>query len=172
MIDNIKLIDQSGIRALLRERLEQPDLYVGKPLIIWCADFHDGIQERIVREVLTDYNEGKAPDDKRWFKEAVIKNYSRTKADIVYFMIGDFSFSDEKHMDVGLLVIDPANALSSFQPYGSKMYDVLKTLINNRTWLGVKAGQSLPMVCYMNTNDGERADSADFPEAEQYIFKK
>lgn len=51
-------IDQTGFKSLLMKRLEHPDLYEGRPLVIWNSDLGDGIQQRILKQAVEDYNKG------------------------------------------------------------------------------------------------------------------
>lgn len=59
MSEEIKKINQAGVSALLKERLEHPDLYVDKPLVIWNSDYLDGVMSGLVREALRELNQGK-----------------------------------------------------------------------------------------------------------------
>ncbi len=63
MINSLKTIDQSGIKALIKERLENPEKYVNTPLIIWRSNVGDGIQMRILREVRDAYNKTVAENE-------------------------------------------------------------------------------------------------------------
>lgn len=58
-----KTIDQSGMRALIWERLEHPGLYADKPLFIWQAALDDGIQQQLAIDASLDFNKGKTRDD-------------------------------------------------------------------------------------------------------------
>lgn len=55
---NISEISRTRVKELLRKRLQKPDEYIGKPLIIWRAYYFDGIQEQLVKEVLRERNSG------------------------------------------------------------------------------------------------------------------
>lgn len=57
MSEIINTISQTGIKELLRERLEQPLAYADRPLLIWRSYFFDGVQEQLVREVIKEHNE-------------------------------------------------------------------------------------------------------------------
>lgn len=160
MANNLNIIDQSGLRAVLRERIAKRE---AKPLVVWRADFGDGIEERIVREVLNEYNNGLEQADRLWFREVGIREYPAGRSNAVNELIcGSEVESDDGSKHVGLMVIDPSNALA-WPP----LYDVLKSLINDRVWNGVKAAAEVPMVCFMPVKE---AQPGDFADAEQYVF--
>lgn len=64
---DLKSIDQTGIAALVAERMNNPVLYVEKPLVIWRSHFRDGVQEGVLREVVKAYNKNKSDKEKRLF---------------------------------------------------------------------------------------------------------
>lgn len=39
--------------------MNNPALYAEKPLVVWRADFRDGVQEGVLREVVKEYNKNK-----------------------------------------------------------------------------------------------------------------
>ena len=59
MMAGINTINQDGVSALLKERLEHPGLYVGKPLVIWRSNYLDGIMSSLVTKALKEFNRGK-----------------------------------------------------------------------------------------------------------------
>lgn len=67
MTKEIKTINQEGVSALLKERLERPDLYAGKPLLLWGAYWDDGFQPLLVRKCILAFNEGKEKGNRKWF---------------------------------------------------------------------------------------------------------
>lgn len=52
MKEPMNTIDQSGIRTLLNARFECPEGYTDKPLFIWQVEHNDGIQLRLVLDVM------------------------------------------------------------------------------------------------------------------------
>lgn len=66
-MNNLKTIDQRGIAALVAERMNNPAQYTEKPLVVWRADFRDGVQEGVLREVVKEYNRNKTDEEKRLF---------------------------------------------------------------------------------------------------------
>ncbi len=72
MIQNLKPIDQTGIKALIKERIENPQKYVNTPLIIWRAPYNDGIQERILEEAFDEYNLNMSKEDRKWYRVSFI----------------------------------------------------------------------------------------------------
>lgn len=66
MATPVRTIDQSGVRALLKSRLEHPEPYADKPLFIWQSAWHDGIQQGLVSKTCLDLNKGKDCDEWRY----------------------------------------------------------------------------------------------------------
>ena len=64
---NIKTIDQRGIADAVTKRITAPAQYIARPLVIWRADFRDGVQEGVLREVVKEYNKNKTDEEKRLF---------------------------------------------------------------------------------------------------------
>ena len=183
MIKNINTIDQSGIKSLLKERLDAPDRYVGRPLIIWRSDIRDGIQERVLTEVFNEFNNYRP--FKAWYKIASVRQMPHTKTDLLHDMLSA-KFVDRNnnrpyepiHGTVGgkedvchnaLLVIDPASAVRDYRrnPESLEKY---RSVINDRRWDSIKIADGLPMVAYMCI-DYEWFETPDaYPDAEQYVF--
>ena len=67
MTASLKTIDQTGVQALIRERLEHPELYADKPLFIWQAEWYDGIQQKLIVDASLDFNRGKAREQWSYF---------------------------------------------------------------------------------------------------------
>lgn len=137
-------IDQTGIKALLRERLEQPELFRGRPLIIWRAEFHDGIQERIVHELLIEYNRERPGAYKKGFIELT----ELTDPDI------------ENVQNLGLCVFNPSLAFIDKENSWSDYCKSVESLSKGDT----------PIVTYMCCRcEGVETPEA-FGDAEQFVF--
>ena len=65
---NLKTIDQRGIADAVAKRMNTPALYAERPLVVWRADFRDGVQEGVLREVVKEYNNNKPDEEKRLFR--------------------------------------------------------------------------------------------------------
>lgn len=76
MIQNLKSIDQTGMRDLIRERLEHPELYADKPMFIWQASFGDGIQQELFIKTCIKFNRGKAKDERKYFRLITLRDES------------------------------------------------------------------------------------------------
>lgn len=63
----IETIDQTGVQALIRERLDKPELYADTPLVIWQAALDDGVMDDLLYKLFYDYNRGKTREEKRTF---------------------------------------------------------------------------------------------------------
>ena len=57
MTTEIKTIDQSGIRQLLRERLYNPAMFVGKPVIIWRSYLFDCVNDTLAQDLFREYRD-------------------------------------------------------------------------------------------------------------------
>ena len=77
MLSNVPTINQAGVSALLKERLEHPDQYIDRPLVIWNSDFFDGIMRDLALTAVRKFNHGKPKEQwKGWWlnpKRAVKK---------------------------------------------------------------------------------------------------
>lgn len=62
------VIDQKEIGRYYKNLLENPELNVDQPLVIWRAYFHDGILLRELHDVNSEYNEERNKDDKDFFR--------------------------------------------------------------------------------------------------------
>lgn len=76
MAETVEAVDQTGMRALIRERLEHPELYADKPLFIWQASFGDGIQQELFIRSCIEFNRCKAPDERKYFRLITLRDES------------------------------------------------------------------------------------------------
>lgn len=149
MINNLKTIDQSGIKALLRERFENPEKYANTPLIIWRSDIGDGIQQRILQEVRDAYNETLPQKEQKSFTITIDSDLERAVSETN-----------------GIVVLDPAGAVLQWKLYPETLKD-FQTLLNNPGRLSEKAA---PVVAYM-THYSEWFETPEvYTNAEQYLF--
>ena len=164
MLAELKTISQSGIRSLLKERLEHPEKYVDKPLIIWRSDFRDGIQDRLLRNVLHDYNEGKRKDEQKWFISSLLGDENQTRHD---FSVNHIIEPGKKHL-LGIYIIEPV-----FAPvdYNDNAYEKYIDIINNRKSGDIKMIAGVPVVAYMCHNYDWFETPEVYPDAEQYVFE-
>lgn len=149
MLDNLKTIDQSGIKALIRERFENPEKYVNTPLIIWRSDIGDGIQQRILQEVRDAHNETMPQKEQKSFTVTIDSDLKRAVSETN-----------------GIVVLDPAGAAIQWKLYPETLRD-FQTLLNNPGRLSEKAA---PVVAYM-THYSEWFETPEvYTNAEQYLF--
>ena len=133
-------IDQAGVQALIRERLEHPELYADKPLFIWQAAWHDGVQQKLIVDASLDFNRGKAREQWSYFHLTTV--------------VDDNACLGTPH-DTGHLVgnvINPRNL-----PLDDYLRIVSKLIDDNKS--------SLPMIVYLPY----RYQPIDLP-GEQYVF--
>ena len=164
MLAELKTISQSGIRKLLKERLENPKKYVDTPLLIWRSDFRDGIQDSLLRNVLHNYNEGKEKDEQKWFLSSLLGEENQTKHD---FSVNHIIETEKKHL-LGIYVLEPI-----FAPldYNQNDYEKYIEVINHRKFGDIKMIDGVPVVAYM-CHDYDWFETPEvFPDAEQYIFE-
>lgn len=76
MTTPIEFIDQTGMRALILERLEHPEVYADKPLFIWQASFGDGIQQELFIKTCIELNRCKASDERKYFRLITLREES------------------------------------------------------------------------------------------------
>lgn len=72
MIQNLKPIDQTGIKALLKERIENSEKFVNKPLIIWRSLYNDGIMDRMLEEAFDEYNANMPKESRKWYRVSIL----------------------------------------------------------------------------------------------------
>lgn len=164
MLD-LKTIDQNGIKTLLCERLQHPAEYSDRPLIIWRADFRDGIQEGIIRECFRDYNKMKGDDDKKWFISTLIGDEYQTRCD---FTETDIIESDMMH-HLGMYVIEPVFAPMDYNgnPASLARYH---QIINSRRDGDIAMQPDVPVVAFMCYAYDWFETPEAYPKAEQYLF--
>lgn len=169
MKEHMKTIDQSGIKALIQERIENPEKYVNTPLIIWRAPYNDGIQDRILEEVFDEYNANMSKDDRKWYRVSMIGDeqqisYDFTTPEIIRIDVEGDAYGK---YDFGLLVIDPVFA--SMRPREQSL-DMYYSAINSRNVGDVTLLPDVPVVALMPNNRDWFETPEKYPEAEQYLF--
>ena len=171
---NLEHINQTQLKAILKERIENPDEYISRPLLIWDSLFHDGIQERILEEVFYEVNKKKDKETRQWYKtvtpltgpslfgEASKREYLEDPTVIR----SDDSLNDEDYgkYHAGLIVIDLPVIIDN------EWITEFKNLLKTYKWEGINMPK-LPFVVYMSRRDEKSGRPSDYPEAEQYIFE-
>lgn len=109
MTTGLKTIDQSGIRALIEERLYNPAVFVGKPVVIWRSYVYDGVNDELARDVFSEYRKCHSREEWKGFwpnptmqKKEMLgicfidtsKDYSRTLAKYSDLPIVVYAFVD------------------------------------------------------------------------------
>ena len=72
MKTELRTIDQTGMRALIMERLERPELYADKPLFVWQGVWSDGVQQEVLLHACRDFNRGKDREDWSVFRMTTV----------------------------------------------------------------------------------------------------
>lgn len=170
MIQNLKPIDQTGIKALIKERIENPQKYVNTPLIIWRAPYTDGIQERILDDAFDEYNSNMSKEDRKFYRVSILPDDSQISYD---FTTPDIIRTDVKgdaygKYNFGLLVIDPVFA---FMRPKEDALDMYYSAINNRKVGDVTLLPDVPVVALMSNNHDWFETPGKYPDAEQYVFQ-
>lgn len=92
---DIPSVSQSGVKELLRKRLQAFSEYIDRPLIIWRSHYYDGIQERLVKEVLKERNSGLPREE--W--KGVLVNPKTARKERLAFVAVDTLADYEKTLD-------------------------------------------------------------------------
>lgn len=168
MLKNIKSIDQTGIKALIKERLENPEKYVNTPLLIWRADYRDGIQGRILEEAFDEYNVNMSKDDRKWYQTSLLASdqqisYDFTTPEIIRDVVEEAAFGSYK---VALMVIEPM-----FSPVNQESLDRYNSAINSRKVGDVELLPNVHVVSFMCHNHELVEIPENYPNAEQYVFE-
>lgn len=171
---DLNKINQTQLKVLLKERIENPAEYVSHPLLIWESNLRDGIQERILENVFNEINVNKDRDTRQWFKmitpltgpslfgEASKREYLEESTVIR----SDDSLSEEDYgkYKAGLIIIDFPVILDN------EWLSEFKNLLMTHKWEGIDLPK-LPFVVFMSRRDNKAGSPTDYPEAEQYIFE-
>ncbi len=150
MINTLKTIDQAGIKALIKERLENPEKYVNKSLIIWRSNIGDGIQGRILREVRDDYNKLLPKNEQKSFTVTYDTDLQRALAETN-----------------GIVALDPTGGAIQWKLYPDTLKD-FQTRLNNPGSLSDKAA---PVVAFMPYHSEWFETPEVYTNAEQYLFQ-
>ncbi|MDE6339930.1 MAG: hypothetical protein K2K97_09120 [Muribaculaceae bacterium] len=150
MIHNLKTIDQLGIKALVKKRLECPEVYLNTPLIIWRSNIADGIQNRILNEACEDYNKSIPENEHKSFAITCDADFERALSETN-----------------GLVVLDPVGASIQWKRYPDTFRD-FQNLLNNPGRYGAK---SAPVVTFMPYHSEWFETPEVYTNAEQYLFK-
>lgn len=171
-MDNLKRIDQQGIKSLLRDRLENSTKYLDTPLIIWRSNFDDGLQEEILEEVLDDYNLDRSGDERKWFRRTLLAGAYQTEYDLSDPQEIRTVFDDLKSgvYQVGILAVDPKNMMRDYKMDASSLSDY-QSLLNDRRWKDITMKFDAPIVAYMLFSEKEFETPEKYPNAEQYVFE-
>lgn len=170
----LKKINQTELKSLLKERIENPGKYLSRPLLIWESLLSDGIQERILDEVFSESNKKMDKETRQWYKmvtplmgpslfgEANKREYLEEPTVIRH----EDSLNDEDYgkYNAGLIVIDLPVILDG------EWLGEFKHLLDTHNWEGIGLPK-LPLVVYMSRRDDKLGDPSDYPDAEQYIFE-
>lgn len=172
MLKGLKTISQDGIKELIEKRIQNPEKYIDKPLIIWRTGFKDGIQERIVKDAFDEFNQDKTKETRRWYLDTILgigtpQTYNLTDASVIRDNVEEDKYGIYKK---GLLAVCPIMVGYDYKvnPASLNQY---QSLINKREWEGLKVADGVPIVAYMSlTSDWFETPEA-YPNAEQYIFE-
>lgn len=188
MMHQLKPIGQAGIKALVKERIENPLKYVNTPLILWRADIRDAAHENVLRDVFNEYNEGKTGLNREWYRIVSVREMPHSKYGILYDMLFNAhvdknnnkpyqesvrvnrrNYAKEDLHRNGLFVIDPVLASLDYgrNPESLKKYH---SIIKNRTWGNIELAPDIPVVAYMCITEPWFEVPAIYSAAEQYIF--
>ena len=160
---NLKKINQSDLKTLLRERLENKSNYNHRPLIVWRSNLEDGIQKRILTEVFDEYNKNKTVECREWYK--VIHpgaNSDEYINDPEIFLNVDFKDSRYGKYNVGLRVIDPLGMGNSWEEF---MKIIQKNSMDNFQ------SSEIPFVAFITRIGNKYEQPQNYPNAEQYVFE-
>ena len=171
---NLKQINQTQLKDLLKERIENPAEYISRPLLIWESLFYDGIQERILEEVFYEINKKKDKETRQWYKavtpliEPSLFGEESKREDLEDSTVirSENSLNDEDYgkYNAGLIVIDLPVIIDK------EWLTEFKNLLKTHKWEGFNMPK-LPFVVYMCSRDDKLGTPSDYPEAEQYVFE-
>ena len=164
MLEKLKTISQSGIKKLLKERLEHPEKYKNLPLLIWRSDFRDGIQYSMLCTALHEYNEGKEKEEQKWFLSSLLGDENQIRYD---FSVKNIIGHGKKYL-LGIYVIEPFFAPVDYKYNG---YEKYLDVINHRKSGDLKMVDGVPLVAYMCHNYDWFETPEAYPDAEHYVYE-
>lgn len=171
-MDNLKRINQQGIKSLLKDRLENPVKYRDTPLIIWRSNFDDGIQEEILEEAFDEYNQGRSDQERKWYRRTFLAGDYQTEYDLSN--PHEFRSSSDRSKfgvhQVGILAVDPLYMSRDYKRDASSLLRY-QSLLNHRRWEDIKIQLDAPIVAYMLFTGKELETPEKYPNAEQYVFE-
>lgn len=160
-MDNITKISQTELKEILKTRIQNKEAFIDKPLIIWRSYLEDGIQKRILEEVLEELNVDRSESERVWYKE--IHPESFLVSDLTATTIlPDFHIKDERYRNhkvaltvTGFLQKPESNILNKFhQLIAGKVHK-----------------DDSPIVAFINYKEKEIESTEKFPNAVHYIFE-
>ena len=64
---HLKAINQILLKALVRERLDNPAVFIGKPVIIWRSYALDGVNDILARDIFSEYMKCHSREERKGF---------------------------------------------------------------------------------------------------------
>lgn len=170
MINNLKTIDQTGIKALIKKRIEHPEKYIDKPLIIWRSLYNDGIMDRMLEEAFDEYNANMSKESRKWYRVSILPDdvqisYDYTTPEIIRTDVEGDAYGK---YNFGMLVIDP---IFAFMRPKDDTLDIHYSAISSRKVGDIKLLPNVPVVAFMCYNNDELENPEQYSDAEQYLFQ-
>lgn len=160
-MNHITKISQTELKEILKARIQNKEAYKDKPLIVWRSFLEDGIQKRILEEVLEELNIDRIGSERVWYKE--IHPESLNDSDLTAITIlPDFHIKDVRYGNhkvvltvTGFIHKPDANILDRF----------------HKLIAGKVRRDDSPLIAFVNYKEKEIENPEMFPNAEQYIFE-
>lgn len=167
---NYPSISQSELSRILKSRIENPEEFSRKPLIIWRTYIGDGIQKRIIEDVFNEFNSDKKPALRKWYERlTMVHGTLLSKADRES-VAGQSLLNKHPDYQTGLIVVDPFFINEDYEdnPVSINRYD---SILKGRLGKYIESGDNLPIVAFMACpEEASRYLENSYPDAEQYVF--
>jgi hypothetical protein len=164
---NVKPINQNQLKILIKDRLDRPELYENRPLIIWRSDFRDGIIQRVVNEAFSQFNISKPDDERKWYSDLMLAEDTPPSG---YGFSEPQLIEDDGTYLLGMYVLETIFAEMDYNYEGVNGLNKYYSFINDRRWGKFPLRNCVPTVVFMCYNYEWFETPEKYPLAEQYLF--
>lgn len=160
MSKSLPIISQSGIKSEIKSRLENPEMYLSRPLIIWRSTLNDGIQHDLLQLTCKEYNRNKSESEMKWYKTFIVGHGSNLGISYESEVIqSEWRNPHQKFCVINVLPqVDEASNPVSF---GEAVYVPDEARLRT-----ISETVGMPVVVYMPFVEHPEA----YPESEQFVF--
>lgn len=154
---NLQRVDQNEIGRIYSRMLENPELFMHRPIVVWRSYFKDGILFTKLQEINSDHNKNRNREEREYLRLKPLKLDSLNEIDPENTLTSSF------HKGVVLYVEIPErgyhNPAALDSNFGSKISEMLRK---------IKEFYSVPIILHLPFI--ESPEILEGTESEQYIY--